>query len=176
MTRIFKELESISSVKGTTDRRRQICVQGWKKSSLLASVTDGMLASRSVIQTTRNYHTAGISITLRLYELITEIEMFPNSRATSDICWRDHKKITLYKLEGTVGNLVSIVLGVMTMILCEVGNGITLWMECGEEKDLLYDGIITEKRFWTTPKVASSISRAIIQGGDYKELWWQIGP
>jgi len=49
-------------------------------------------------------------------------------------------------------------------------------MECGEDKNPLDDGIITEKRFRTTLKVAASISRTIIRGDDYKELWWQVGP
>jgi hypothetical protein len=55
-------------------------------------------------------------------------------------------------MEGNVWNLVSIVLGVMTIILCEVGKGIALWMERGKEKDLLDDGIITKKQFWTKLK------------------------
>jgi hypothetical protein len=137
-------------------------------SSLLASVIDGTLAPRSVIQTKRNYQTAGLWITLRLYKLMIDTELSPNTRVTSEICWRDHKMLILCKPEWTVGNLVNIIIGVMAIIFCNVSNGITLWIERGEGKKLLNDGIITKKRFCTTLKLAASTLRAIVRGCNYK--------
>jgi hypothetical protein len=44
------------------------------------------------------------------------------------------------------------IIGVMTMIRCKIGDGITLWIPSGEEKNPFDEGVITGKRILNNDK------------------------